>query len=40
MVRALGSMNEVIENKEDAKKLWAFFEALRKEKDEKRREAN
>lgn len=36
----IGNVNEVIEDKADAEKLWAFFEALRKEKDEKQREAN
>ena len=29
----IGSVNELIEDKADVEKLWAFFEALRKEKD-------
>jgi hypothetical protein len=34
----IGSVNEVVENKADAEKLWAFFEALRKEKEERQQE--
>ena len=29
----IGSVNEVIEDKQDMERLWAFFEALRKEKE-------